>query len=115
MVGDGEAVEFVPLRSSTRFPALQAKQINLLARNTTSQTWRQRQELPPTAITITITKPEFVAFAIIVLFVMIGPFLVGDSLPTRIVLPEVAIIGATLVGASANIVAVGICARGASG
>lgn len=35
VVGDGEQVDFVPLRSSTRFPALQAKQIDLLARNTT--------------------------------------------------------------------------------
>jgi general L-amino acid transport system substrate-binding protein len=35
VVGDGEHVEFVPLRASTRFPALQANQIDLLARNTT--------------------------------------------------------------------------------
>ncbi len=35
VLGDGERVEFVPLRSSTRFPALEARQIDLLARNTT--------------------------------------------------------------------------------
>lgn len=35
VLGDGERVEFVSLRSSTRFPALLAKRIDLLARNTT--------------------------------------------------------------------------------
>ncbi len=35
VLGDGERVEFVPLRSSTRFPALEARQIDLLVRNTT--------------------------------------------------------------------------------
>ncbi|TVR97553.1 MAG: amino acid ABC transporter substrate-binding protein [Rhodospirillales bacterium] len=35
VVGDAEKVEFVPLRASTRFPALQAKKVDLLARNTT--------------------------------------------------------------------------------
>jgi general L-amino acid transport system substrate-binding protein len=35
VLGDGERVEFVPLRSSTRFPALQARRVDLLARNTT--------------------------------------------------------------------------------
>jgi general L-amino acid transport system substrate-binding protein len=35
VLGDGERVEFVPLKSSTRFPALQARRIDLLARNTT--------------------------------------------------------------------------------
>ena len=34
VVGDGEKVEFVPLKASTRFPALQARRIDLLARNT---------------------------------------------------------------------------------
>lgn len=32
--GDGERVEFVPLRASARFPALQARKIDLLLRNT---------------------------------------------------------------------------------
>lgn len=35
VLGDAAKVEFVPLRSSTRFPALQARRIDLLARNTT--------------------------------------------------------------------------------
>lgn len=35
LLGDAEKVAFVPLKSSTRFPALQARQIDLLARNTT--------------------------------------------------------------------------------
>jgi Na+/H+ antiporter NhaD/arsenite permease-like protein len=60
------------------------------------QIWRQRQELPPTTTPVAITKPGFVAFAIIVLVVMIALFLIGESLPTRIVPPEVAIVGATL-------------------
>lgn len=35
VLGDARHVEFVALRSSTRFPALQARQIDLLVRNTT--------------------------------------------------------------------------------
>jgi general L-amino acid transport system substrate-binding protein len=35
VVGDPERVQFVPLKASTRFPALQARRIDLLARNTT--------------------------------------------------------------------------------
>ena len=35
VLGDGDRVEFVPLKSSTRFPALQARKIDLLVRNTT--------------------------------------------------------------------------------
>lgn len=35
ILGDAEKVAFMPLRASTRFPALQARQINLLVRNTT--------------------------------------------------------------------------------
>ena len=35
VVGDGERVAFVPLKSSTRFPALQARRVDLLARITT--------------------------------------------------------------------------------
>lgn len=33
-LGDAQKVEFVPLKASTRFPALQARRIDLLARNT---------------------------------------------------------------------------------
>ncbi|WP_217648258.1 amino acid ABC transporter substrate-binding protein [Geopseudomonas sagittaria] len=35
LLGDAEKVAFLPLRSSTRFPALQARKIDLLVRNTT--------------------------------------------------------------------------------
>lgn len=35
VLGDGERVEFIPLKSSSRFPALQSKHIDLLVRNTT--------------------------------------------------------------------------------
>jgi len=35
VLGDGDRVEFVSLKSSTRFPALQARKIDLLVRNTT--------------------------------------------------------------------------------
>jgi general L-amino acid transport system substrate-binding protein len=35
VLGDPERVQFVPLKASTRFPALQARKIDLLARNTT--------------------------------------------------------------------------------
>ncbi|WP_212632953.1 amino acid ABC transporter substrate-binding protein [Pseudomonas borbori] len=35
LLGDAEKVLFVPLRASTRFPALQARKIDLLVRNTT--------------------------------------------------------------------------------
>ena len=35
LLGDAEKVSFMPLRASTRFPALQTRQIDLLVRNTT--------------------------------------------------------------------------------
>jgi general L-amino acid transport system substrate-binding protein len=35
VIGDGEKVKFVPLSAAERFPALQARKIDLLARNTT--------------------------------------------------------------------------------
>jgi general L-amino acid transport system substrate-binding protein len=35
VLGEPEKVQFVPLKASTRFPALQARRIDLLARNTT--------------------------------------------------------------------------------
>ncbi len=35
VLGDPERVEFLPLKASTRFPALQGRKIDLLARNTT--------------------------------------------------------------------------------
>ena len=35
VLGDGDKVAFVPLKASTRFPALQGRQVDLLVRNTT--------------------------------------------------------------------------------
>lgn len=42
VLGDGEKVTFTPLKASARFPALQARQIDLLARNTT---WTMTREI----------------------------------------------------------------------
>ncbi len=58
--------------------------------------WAHRTSRPPTATPRAIRRPGFVAFALAVLLVMVGLFLFGEKLPTRIVPPEVAIIGATL-------------------
>ncbi len=60
------------------------------------EVWHRHQALAPTAAPVAIKRPGFVAVAIAVLFVMIGLFLFGENLPTRIVPPEVAIVGATL-------------------
>lgn len=60
------------------------------------EVWSRRETLAAAAVPIAIKRPGFVAFAILVLFVMIGLFLFGEALPTRIVPPEVAIVGATL-------------------
>jgi general L-amino acid transport system substrate-binding protein len=35
VLGDADRIEFVPLKASTRFPALEARRVDLLARNTT--------------------------------------------------------------------------------
>lgn len=58
--------------------------------------WAHRASRLPTATPRAIRRPGFVAFALAVLLVMVGLFLFGEKLPTRIVPPEVAIIGATL-------------------
>jgi general L-amino acid transport system substrate-binding protein len=42
VIGDAEKVEFLPLRASTRFPALQSGRIDLLVRNTS---WTMAREL----------------------------------------------------------------------
>lgn len=58
--------------------------------------WRLRVELgaPPPAHRI--QRPAFVVSSLVVLAIMVLLFLFGDALPTRIVPPTVAIIGATL-------------------
>ncbi len=60
------------------------------------EVWQRHQPLAPAAAPVAIRRPGFVAVAIAVLFVMIGLFLFGENLPTHIVPPEVAIVGATL-------------------
>ena len=58
--------------------------------------WRLHVSLPPPAPTPRIEHKGFVTFALLVLAVMVVLFLVGESLPSRIVPPAVAIIAATL-------------------
>lgn len=58
--------------------------------------WTARQELPTAAPLRSIQSPGFAAFALLVLALMVALFLFGEALPTRIVPPTVAIIGATL-------------------
>lgn len=58
--------------------------------------WATRLDLPPAAPQQPIRQRAFVAFALLVLAVMVALFLFGETLPTRIVPPAVAIIGATL-------------------
>lgn len=58
--------------------------------------WAARLALPSAAPTPSIQRPAFATFALSVLAVMVALFLFGEALPTRIVPPTVAIIGATL-------------------
>lgn len=58
--------------------------------------WIKRVAIPARATPVVISRPGFVAFALLVLAVMVLLFLVGEKLPMRIVPPEVAIVGATL-------------------
>ncbi len=58
--------------------------------------WATRVTLPPERPPVTIERPGFLVLSLLVLVVMVALFLVGESLPTRIVPPQVAIIGAAL-------------------
>jgi Na+/H+ antiporter NhaD/arsenite permease-like protein len=60
------------------------------------QIWSARVELPPPAPRAPIQRPAFVVLALAALAVMVLLFLFGELLPTQIVPPAVAIIGATL-------------------
>jgi Na+/H+ antiporter NhaD/arsenite permease-like protein len=60
------------------------------------EVWNARVDVPPSASPPPIERPLFVVFALATLMVMVALFLVGELLPTRIVPPAVAIIGATL-------------------
>jgi Na+/H+ antiporter NhaD/arsenite permease-like protein len=60
------------------------------------QIWTAQSALPPKVAPPRIERPGFVLLALAVLALMVLLFLVGERLPTRIVPPAVAIIGATL-------------------
>lgn len=60
------------------------------------QVWRTRRELPPGLRPKPLERPGFCLFALLTLAVMVGLFLTGDVLPTPIVPPAAAIIGASL-------------------
>ena len=48
------------------------------------------------SVHITIKHPAFLVLALLVLLIMVVMFIIGESLPTRIIPPQVAIIGASL-------------------
>ena len=58
--------------------------------------WRMRRPLPPAEPSKPIEHPWFAAFALAVLAGMVVLFVIGEELPTRIVPPAVAVIGASL-------------------
>ncbi len=60
------------------------------------QVWKARVALPPAHRPPSLRHKAFVALALLALVIMVLLFLFGELLPTRIVPPEVAIIGATL-------------------
>jgi len=60
------------------------------------QIWRAHCTLPVEKVEAPIEHPWFVAFALSVLGLMVGLFFIGEHLPSPIVPPAVAIIGATL-------------------
>ena len=60
------------------------------------EVWRMRVALPPAAPRARIQRKGFVVLALVALAVMVLLFLFGELLPTRIVPPAVAIIGASL-------------------
>lgn len=60
------------------------------------EVWRTQVSLPPRRPTRPLERRGFVVLALTSLMVMVLLFLFGEHLPTRIVPPEVAIIGASL-------------------
>jgi Na+/H+ antiporter NhaD/arsenite permease-like protein len=60
------------------------------------QIWRAHSTLPAEKVEAPIEHPWFVALALSVLGLMVGLFFIGEHLPSPIVPPAVAIIGATL-------------------
>ncbi len=60
------------------------------------EVWNARVAVPAAVRLPPIERPGFVVFALAALVLMVVLFMVGEELPTRIVPPAVAIIGATL-------------------
>lgn len=58
--------------------------------------WRLQRSLPPQEPQKPLERPAFAALSLAVLAVMVALFLIGESLPTPIVPPAVAIIGGSL-------------------
>ncbi|MFZ4537278.1 SLC13 family permease [Propionivibrio sp.] len=58
--------------------------------------WAARVTLPEERPPVPIERPGFLVLSLLVLLLMVTLFIVGESLPTRIVPPQVAIIGAAL-------------------
>jgi len=58
--------------------------------------WATQVTLPPDRPPVTIEQPGFLALSLLVLVMMVALFLIGESLPTHIVPPQVAIISAAL-------------------
>lgn len=59
------------------------------------QVWNVQVALPPSA-PVAIKYPGFLALSLLVVLMMVALFIIGESLPTRIIPPQVAIIGASL-------------------
>ncbi len=59
------------------------------------QVWNVQVALPPSA-PVAIKYPGFLVLSLLVVLMMVALFIIGESLPTRIVPPQVAIIGASL-------------------
>ena len=58
--------------------------------------WAARVTLPETRPPVPIERPAFLILSLLVLLLMVALFMIGEYLPTRIVPPQVAIIGAAL-------------------
>jgi len=58
--------------------------------------WAMRVELPAARPAVTVERPAFLVLSLLVLVTMVALFLFGESLPARIIPPQVAIIAAAL-------------------
>ena len=58
--------------------------------------WAMRVELPAARPAVTVERPAFLVLSLLVLVTMVALFLFGESLPVKVVPPQVAIIAAAL-------------------